>query len=142
MATYTYGRFPLHLCQGEVDFRTATVKALLVTSAYTPDLDLHDYASSVTGEVSGTGYTTGGVVLSGVTLVYDATTNTTRIDAADANFGILTATDIAGIVVYVSTGTMTTSPLVAYHGIGSESPDNQSFVYVWHSDGIATIAAA
>lgn len=141
MAAYTYGNFPLHLCKGEIDFDTAAVKALLVDSTYSIDIDLHDVRSQLSGEISGTGYSSGGVPLTGVVVIYDPNTNTTRIDADDANFGIVTLSDVAGLVVYVDTGTPATSPLVSFHQMPSQNPDGVAFVYTWNADGILTLAA-
>jgi hypothetical protein len=41
-----------------IDLVADTIKIILVTSAYTPDPD-HAFASSLTNELSGTGYTSG-----------------------------------------------------------------------------------
>lgn len=41
-----------------IDLAADTIKIILVTSSYTPDPD-HDFASDLTNELSGTGYTGG-----------------------------------------------------------------------------------
>ena len=41
-----------------IDLAADTIKLILVTSSYTPDAD-HDFASDLTNELSGTGYTGG-----------------------------------------------------------------------------------
>lgn len=56
------------LADGTIDLDTNTIKLMLVTSAYTPNRATHTKRSDVTNEVSGTGYTTGGVTVSGVGL--------------------------------------------------------------------------
>lgn len=56
----------------EIDFDSDAIKAMLCTSTYTPDLNAHIYKSSVTNEISGTGYTAGGVTLSSCALTYTA----------------------------------------------------------------------
>lgn len=56
----------------EIDFDTDTIKVMLCTSTYTPDLDAHIYKSSVTNEVSGTGYTAGGATLASASSTYTA----------------------------------------------------------------------
>lgn len=48
------------------------LKLMLTTSEYTPDIDNHDSKADVTNEVSGTGYTAGGKVLTGVTFILTA----------------------------------------------------------------------
>lgn len=46
------------MADGTVSLVSDTIKVILVTSAYTPDAD-HDFASDLTNELSGTGYTGG-----------------------------------------------------------------------------------
>lgn len=41
----------LHLAQAGINLSTADVRALLVTSAYTPDYDVHEFVSNLTNEV-------------------------------------------------------------------------------------------
>lgn len=48
------------LARGAIDFDTDSFKVMLVTSAYVEDKDAHMKRSSVTNEVTGAGYTTGG----------------------------------------------------------------------------------
>jgi hypothetical protein len=48
------------MATGAIDFDTDTFKVMLLTSAYTPDKDTHDFRNDLTNEVSGTGYTAGG----------------------------------------------------------------------------------
>lgn len=120
---------------------SATVKALLVTSSYTFDQDAHDFLNDVTGEVTGTGYTAGGVTLTTVALSYDSTNNRVKIDADDAAFGTVTLTGVTGMIVYVSTGTSSTSPLLSYHSFSSQSPSGVTFTYQFHANGIVTLTA-
>lgn len=54
----------------EIDFDTDTLKVMLCTSAYTPNLDTDAYKSAVTNEVAGTGYTATGAVLASPTIAY------------------------------------------------------------------------
>jgi hypothetical protein len=46
-----------------VDYLTDTIKVMLTTSAYTPNLDTHETKADVTNEVVGTGYTARGATL-------------------------------------------------------------------------------
>src|SRR6266567_5455179 len=109
-----YGLFFSSLANKEVDFNSDTIKAMLCTSSYTPDQDAHQYKSSVTNEVSGTGYTAGGVTLTTCTFSYDGATNTFKLDCDD--FSWTTATFTArNIVIYDSTpGSDATRPLIMF----------------------------
>ena len=91
------------------------IKCAIVTSAYTLDQNLHDFWSDIsTNEVSGTGYTAGGNVM---------TTGTVTVDGAglvtvDINDPATWVQDGAGFsngrraVIYHDTGVPTTSRLI------------------------------
>lgn len=91
-------------------------KVALVTSAYTPDQDLHDFRDDLgANEVSGTGYTAGGVAVSGKTLSYDGATNEVRLLMADNVWGPgATISGVRTAVLYKVVGTAATDPLVGY----------------------------
>lgn len=60
MASLIYNGALENESKGMIDFDTDTFKAMLVTSTYTPDMDLHNFRSDVTNEVVGAGYSLGG----------------------------------------------------------------------------------
>lgn len=78
--TNLYGKGHANLLGGEVagdafaiDYLTDTIKAALLTNSHTPDLDAHEVFSQVSAqEVSGAGYTAGGVALGSKTITYTA----------------------------------------------------------------------
>lgn len=117
-------------------FTGVTLKAMLVGSGFTFDKDAHNFRDDVTSEVAGTGYTAGGVTLSGVTVTQDAANDRVKLDAADADFGTLTVSGITQIVVYISTGSAATDRIVSVHTFTSASPSGVNFTYAWHADGI------
>lgn len=108
-----YGLAQQSLANGEVDFDTDTIKVMLTTSAYAPDQDAHRYKTSVTNEVTGTGYTAGGVTLASKTVTYDPATNTLILDAADPSWPASTIT-ARRAVFYKDTGSAATSPLLCW----------------------------
>ena len=81
----------------EIDFNSDSIKVMLCTSSYTPDLDAHVYKSSVTNEVTGTGYTAGGAVL-GSAAVGDFSANTYTTTRAN------TTAYVVGQIVRPATG--------------------------------------
>jgi len=141
--TKTYGNLIKQAFNKEVDFDTDTIKVALVSSSYTPNQDTHDYWDDVsTYEVSGTGYTAGGATLTGKSVTYDSGTNVTKFDATDVSWTGSTIT-ARYAVVYLSTGTASTSPLIAYVDFGSDqSSSSGTFQIVWDSAGIFTTTAA
>lgn len=54
------------------DYLTDDIRALLTTSSYSPNYATHDFKDDVTNEVSGAGYTAGGLALSAKTLTVTA----------------------------------------------------------------------
>lgn len=55
-----------------VDYLSDTLKVLLATSSYVPNLDTHEVKSDVTNEVTGTNYTAGGTTLASKTVTVTA----------------------------------------------------------------------
>lgn len=143
MASKLYGNFLLKALNKEVDFDSDTIKVALLTSSYTPNQDTHDYFNDVsTYEVTGTGYTTGGITLASKTATYDSGTNVIVLDAADVTWSSSTIT-ARYAVVYDSTGTSSTSALIGYVDFGSDqSSTNGNFTITWDSTGIVRITVA
>jgi hypothetical protein len=102
----------------EVDWDSDTIKAALCTSSYTPNQDTHQYASSLTNELSGGSYAR--VTLSGKTTTYDTSTNVHKLDCDDITWTAITAADFR-YMVYIDTQTASdaTSPLIAYVDFGA-----------------------
>lgn len=110
-----YGLVMKSMFNKEIDFDTDTVKVMLCTATYVPNQDTHQYKSSITNEVSGTGYTAGGVTVTGKTVTYTTATNTLMLDATtDPVFSTVTLTAIRYAVFYIDTGSSATSPLLCY----------------------------
>ena len=103
---------------GNIDFDTDSFKIILVTSTYSADKDAHTKRSDVTNEVTGTGYTTGGVSTA-VTVTKDTTNDRVDIDFADVSWASATIT-AAGAVIYKTTGSASADNLVAYMDFGSD----------------------
>lgn len=58
MASGFYNSGKRDIVDGTISLVSDTIKAILVTSSYTPNAD-HDFADDLTNELSGTGYTGG-----------------------------------------------------------------------------------
>jgi len=137
-----YGKFFNALADKTVDLNSDTIKVALATSSYTPDQDAHDFFNDVTNEVVGTGYTAGGATLASKTSTYTSGTNTQTLDAADTSWATSTITARYAII-YKSTGTSSTSPLIAYVDFGADvSSSGGTFQITWDSAGIITEVTA
>lgn len=125
MASLIYNSANYDEAVGALDYDTNTFKAMLVTSSYTPDQDAHLKRSDITNEVSGTGYTAGGVTCA-VTVTKDTTNNKTTIQFAAVSWPSSTIS-ARGCVYYRSRGGASTADeLVAYNDFGSTVTSNNS----------------
>lgn len=103
---------------GAVDLTSLTLKLLIVTSAYTPNQNTHDFRDDLGAtEVSGTNYTAGGQTLSTVTATLDGAGLVT-IDAADPSAWTQSGTGFSNgrrAIIYVARGGASSADeLVAY----------------------------
>lgn len=102
-ALFDYAR--QRFLEAQINWQTDTVKCILVdTGTYTPNLTTHQYLSDISGSAR---------IAGPVTLTSKATTGGAA-DAADITFTSVTGASIEAIVIYVDTGTESTSPLIAY----------------------------
>ena len=117
----------------KIALATDTIKVALCDSSYAPSTS-HSFFSDITHEITSAGYTGGGAVISGVTINEGA--NTT-ITATDVTWSASSITARYAII-YKSTGTPNSSPLIAYVDFGADkSSDGDNFIISWDaSNGI------
>jgi hypothetical protein len=138
-----YGGFLQSLANKEIDLDSDVLKIMLCTSAYTPNQDTHRYKSSVTGEVSGTGYVSGGNTLASVAVTYTAGTNTLTLDAADTSWANSTITARYAVIYDNTPATDATRPLIAVIDFGADvSSSGAAFNITFDAAGIVTLTAA
>jgi hypothetical protein len=144
MASKLYGQFLQKALNKEVDFDTDTIKVALLTSSYSPNQDTHDYFDDVnTNEVTGTGYSQGGLTLASKTSTYDAANNVIILDAADVTWSSSTITARYAVVYDDTPATNGTKPLIGYVDFGSDqSSTNGNFTITWDATGIVRITVA
>ena len=144
MASKLYGQFVQAAFNKEVDWDSDTIKVALVTNAYTPDQDAHNYFDDVVAnEVTGTGYTAGGNTLANKTNTYDSATNVIKLDADDVTWASSTITARYAIIYDATPATNATRPLIGYVDFGSDqSSSNGNFTITWDSTGIVRVTVA
>lgn len=119
MASLIYNSCVDDMARGNIDFDTNSFKAMLVTSTYTPNKDTHDKRDDVTNEVTGTGYTAGGVA-SVCTVTKDTATDRVTLSFAAVSWASSTIT-ARGLVYYKTRGGASSADeLVAYNDFGSD----------------------
>ncbi len=119
MASLNYNSFLDDLAKGNVNPNADTFKMMLVTSTYTADKDTHLKRSSVTNEVSGTGYTAGGAATT-CTVAKDTVYDKETLTFAAVSWPTATIT-ARGAVIYKSRGGASSADeLVCYIDFGSD----------------------
>jgi hypothetical protein len=144
MASKLYGQFLQQALNKEVDWDTDTIKVALLSNSYTPDQDAHNYFDDVsTYEVTGTGYTAGGITLANKTNTYNSSTNVIVLDADDVTWSSSTITARYAVVYDATPATNATKPLIGYVDFGSDqSSSNGNFTITWDATGIVRITVA
>jgi hypothetical protein len=119
-----------------LNLSTDTIKVMLLSSSLTPNPDTHEFIGDINAnEVTGTGYTAGGVTLTSKAVTQDNTTDIGKFDAADVSWtGTITARYAA---IYKDTGSAATSPIIQIIDFGSNQASTAgTFLIQWHADGI------
>lgn len=144
MASKLYGQFLSQALNKEIDWDTDTIKVALLSNAYTPDQDAHNYLDDVVAnEVTGTGYTAGGSTLANKTNSYNSATNVIVLDADDVTWSSSTITARYAVIYDASPATNATKPLIGYVDFGSDqSSSNGNFTITWDATGIVRITVA
>lgn len=144
MASKMYGSFLVKALNKEVDFDSDTIKVALLSSAYTPNQDAHDYFDDVvSNEVTGTGYTAGGATLGSKTVTYDSASNVIVLDAADTVWSASTITARYAVIYDDAGATNSQKVLIGYVDFGSDqSSTNGNFTVTWDATGIVRITVA
>jgi len=119
MASLIYNSFVEDVNRGNIDPDTDTFRMLLVTSGYTPNKDAHGKRSDVTNQVTGTGYTAGGITVP-CTVARNNSTDQVTLTFAAGSWASSTIT-ARGAVVYKSRGGADTADeLVFYNDFGGD----------------------
>lgn len=104
MANALYGKGKEKLLSGSIVFLTDTIKAALVSTAYTPNLSTDEFYSTISANVLGTP-----VALSSKSITLGV------VDAADLLFSAVASGSTAkGVVLYKDTGLASSSPLLVF----------------------------
>lgn len=119
MASIIYNSFLDDVFRGNIDCDTDTFYVLLVTSSYTEDKDVHDKRDDVTNEVSGTGYTAGGVAAT-VTVTKDTANDRIDVSLGSATWASSTITARKAVYYKRRGGAASADELVAVNDFGSD----------------------
>ncbi|QHB38177.1 hypothetical protein SEA_VOLT_61 [Gordonia phage Volt] len=108
-----------------------------------PDQDAWQFKSSVTGEVTGTGYTAGGATVASPTFSYNTSTNVWMFDGADVTWSSSTITANYAVFYDSTPATDATRPLICYWDFGgAQSSSSGNFTLSFSASGIVTATVA
>jgi len=113
MSSLIFNSFLDDLARGLIDMDTDTFKIMLVASAYTADKDAHLKRSAVTNEVTGAGYTAGGIAIT-CTVAKDTATDRVTLTFSSVNWPTATITARGGVIYKNRGGLASADELVAY----------------------------
>ena len=119
MAHTIYNIFKEKVMTGAINFATDSFKVMLVSSLYTPDKDSHHSYVNISNEVTGLGYSAGGQLLTGVTVMIDLVNNEARLWSNEATWINSTIT-AAGAVIYKVSSDPTQAWLVNYFDFNAQ----------------------
>lgn len=127
-----------------VNWVTDTIRCALITSSYNPSQDTHQYFSTPqANETSGTGYTAGGMALTGNIVGGVTGTHTIPLKASSTVWNNVTLV-CRYAVVYKDTGTASSSPLLGWVDFGSNQTVSSGTLSVaWDQTmGVLSLSAA
>ena len=109
---FIYEDIALALWSAGIDYVADDIRCAFVDSSYSLDASVDQFWADVSAaEVSGTGYTAGGELLTGKSLV-DTDTGVVNLACDNPSWGTATITGIRYAVFYKDTGSAATSPLM------------------------------
>lgn len=120
MASVVFTSFLRDLATGAVDADSDSFKALLTTNSYTESKSGHSKRSSVTNEVSGTGYTAGGAACTVTVSALDTTNHRFTITLGAVSWASSTITARKLVVYKARGGASSADELVACVDFGAD----------------------
>lgn len=140
MANAIFNSFKRDIANGSINLATDAVKIMLVGSAYTPNIDTHAKRSDVTNEVSGAGYTAGGVALVNKAVTMNTTSDKGVFDADDITLSNATITARGAVLYKARGGASSADELIAYLDFGADITSTAgNFNIAFDANGIITI---
>ena len=141
MANAIFNSFKRDLMNGSIDLDTDSIKLMLVTAVYVPNIDTHTKRSDVTNECPATGgYVAGGFVLANKTVTVNNTTDKAIFDADDLAIANATITARGAVLYKARGGVASADELIGYLDFNSDiASTNGNFAITFDVNGIFSI---
>lgn len=146
MASLVYNVGKTKIMNGGIDLLTSNIRVMLVDSGYTPDADdahMGIASGPVAQELSGTGYTADGELLSNKAVNQDDTNDRAEFDdTVDLTWTSISAGTADAAVVYYDSGTASTSWPICYIDTGGFPvvTNGGDLTIQWNAEGILQLA--
>lgn len=118
MASFIYNSYWVDTAFARINSGSDTFRAMLVTSSYTADQDIHDRRNDVTNEVTGTGYTAGGNTCT-FTVTQNNALNRILYTFSAVNWPTSTITARGAVIYKARGGASSADELIAYNDFGT-----------------------
>jgi hypothetical protein len=117
---------------------------MLTTALYIPDQDTHVYRSQVTNEVTGGGYSAGGMALVNKSITYTGAGNVGKLDADDLAWPGSTIVGARVLVIYDDTPVSNNLKPLLFYGVFDNEVTTSDAILLINFDvaGIVTWAAS
>jgi len=129
MASVIYNNAKKLIGDGTINWTTGTYRIALVGTTYTPDVDAHIYLSSVTNEITGTGYLRKDTTNRAI--VIDTANDRADYKADNITWTAISAGTIGGAVLYKLGTVDGDSPLLAYIDLTDTVTNGGDFTIKW-----------
>jgi hypothetical protein len=136
MAQGIYNRLKYNLAKKLVDLSTDTIKVVLLNNSHTFNPDHNVLTDINTNEISGTGYTTGGVALTGQTVTQDDTNDLMKFDANDSSW---TSATFSAYHAALNNVTASNNLVGSIDFGGVKSVTAGTFLIQWSANGIVRL---
>lgn len=115
------------------------VKVLMCTDTEAPNFDTHNFRDDIAAEVTGTGYTTGGIAITSTELTLSSGVMT--YDAADASWSSSTIPSAMAAVGYFARGGAASADELVWLSdfVSAASSSSGTFTIQWSASGIFTV---
>ena len=130
MANVFYDNGKKNLLNGNVVLPTHNIYVMLVDNSYTPNQTSHEFRSSISGEVTGTGYTAGGMALTTKAVTADTTNHRGKFTADNATWSTATITAYGAVLYRSRGGASSADELIGYIDFGGAVSSSAGILYI------------
>ena len=115
------------------------VKVLMCTDSESPNFDTHNFRDDIAAEVTGTGYSAGGIAITSTELTLSSGVLT--YDAADASWAASTIANAMAAVGYFARGGASSADELVFLSdfVSAASSSSGTFTVQWSASGIFTV---